>query len=116
MVSHGIFTFSPSAAEGLASSAFLLLLCNCSFSVGNVVPVLGQVSYADNRPIQSTEYRSSGVILDVKPQIRTDSIDLVIKQQLSSFAKTDILVVLQAKKVRRASAAHAPSFHEERAR
>lgn len=64
--------------------------------------MLGQVSYADNRPIQSAEYRSRGVILDVKPQIRTDSIDLVIKQQLSSFAKTDILVVLQAKKVRRA--------------
>ncbi|MCM2215386.1 type II secretion system protein GspD, partial [Klebsiella pneumoniae] len=151
---------------------------SATFSVGNEVPVLGQVSYADNRPIQSIEYRSSGVILDVKPQIRTDNIDLVIKQQLSSFAKTDtgvnnsptlikrevntevsaadgdiillgglaeskvtnadtgfsflpkgwltsssdeknktdILVVLQAKKVRRASAAHAPSSHEERAR
>jgi type II secretory pathway component GspD/PulD (secretin) len=57
--------------------------------VGNEVPVLSQVSYADNRPVQSIEYRSSGVILDVKPQIRTDNIDLVIKQQLSSFAKTD---------------------------
>ncbi|MCS5874538.1 hypothetical protein LN650_32005 [Klebsiella pneumoniae subsp. pneumoniae] len=73
------------------------------------------MSYADNRPIQSTEYRSSGVILDVKPQIRTDSIDLVIKQQLSSFAKTDILVVLQAKKSGAPAAAHAPSFHEARA-
>jgi type II secretory pathway component GspD/PulD (secretin) len=60
---------------------------SATFSVGNEVPVLGQVSYADNRPIQSIEYRSSGVILDVKPQIRTDNIDLVIKQQLSSFAK-----------------------------
>ncbi|ATI90061.1 type II secretion system protein GspD [Salmonella enterica] len=151
---------------------------SATFSVGNEVPVLGQVSYADNRPIQSIEYRSSGVILDVRPQIRTDNIDLVIKQQLSSFAKTDtgvnnsptlikrevntevsaadgdiillgglaetkvtnadtgfsflpkgwftsssdeknktdILVVLQAKKVSRTSAAHAPSSHEERAR
>ncbi|WP_321572735.1 hypothetical protein [Citrobacter koseri] len=62
--------------------------CVSHVSVGNEVPV-GQVSYADNRPIQSIEYRSSGVILDVKPQIRTDNIDLVIKQQLSSFAKTD---------------------------
>jgi len=151
---------------------------SATFSVGNEVPVLGQVSYSDNKPIQSIEYRSSGVILDVKPQIRTDNIDLVIKQQLSSFAKTDtgvnnsptlikrevntevsaadgdiillgglaeskvtnadtglsflpegwltgtsneknktdIIVVLQAQKVRRASAAHAPSSHEERAR
>nr|WP_265332039.1 hypothetical protein [Citrobacter koseri] len=39
---------------------------SATFSVGNEVPVLGQVSYADNRPIQSIEYRSSGVILDVK--------------------------------------------------
>ncbi|WHH15911.1 type II secretion system protein GspD [Escherichia coli] len=62
---------------------------SATFSVGNEVPVLSKVSYADNRPIQSIEYRSSGVILDVKPQIRTENIDLVIKQQLSSFAKTD---------------------------
>ena len=59
------------------------------FSVGSDVPVLGQVSYSDGKPVQSIEYRSSGVILDVKPQIRTDNIDLTINQQLSNFAKTD---------------------------
>ncbi|MDX7990803.1 type II secretion system protein GspD [Xenorhabdus littoralis] len=60
-----------------------------SFSVGQDVPVLGQVSYSDNKPVQSVEYRSSGVILNVQPQIRRDLIDLGINQQLSNFAKTD---------------------------
>ncbi|MEX0447817.1 type II secretion system protein GspD [Xenorhabdus sp. SGI246] len=60
-----------------------------SFSVGQDVPVLGQVSYADNKPVQSIEYRSSGVILSVQPQIRQEVIDLSINQQLSNFARTD---------------------------
>lgn len=60
-----------------------------SFSVGSEVPVLGQVSYSDNKPIQSIEYRSSGVILSVKPQIRQDLIELTIDQQISNFAKTE---------------------------
>jgi len=60
-----------------------------TFSVGSDVPVLGQVSYSDNKPVQSIEYRSSGVILNVKPHIRMDNIDLTIEQQLSNFAKTD---------------------------
>lgn len=60
-----------------------------SFSVGSDVPVLGQVTYSDNKPVQSIEYRSSGVILNVEPQIRQNLIDLSIDQQLSNFAKTD---------------------------
>lgn len=60
-----------------------------SFSVGSDVPVLGQVTYSDNKPIQSIEYRSSGVILNVQPFIRQNIIDLTIDQQLSNFAKTD---------------------------
>ncbi|WP_406850704.1 type II secretion system protein GspD [Candidatus Arsenophonus nilaparvatae] len=60
-----------------------------SFSVGSDVPVLGKVSYADNKPVQSIEYRSSGVILNVRPQIRQQGVDLTIDQQLSNFAKTE---------------------------
>lgn len=60
-----------------------------SFSVGSDVPVLGQVSYVDGRPIQSIDYRSSGVIFNVLPQIRAATIDLNIHQQLSNFAKTE---------------------------
>ncbi len=52
-------------------------------------PVLGKVSYADNRPLQSVEYRSSGVILPVTPQILADVVELTIDQQLSDFVKTD---------------------------
>lgn len=59
-----------------------------SFSVGAEVPVLGKLSYVDNRPVQSVEYRSSGVILQVRPAIRAEVIDLSIDQQLSDFVKT----------------------------
>ncbi|EGY28279.1 Type II secretory pathway, component PulD, partial [Candidatus Regiella insecticola 5.15] len=59
-----------------------------SFSVGADVPVLGKISYVDNRPVQSVEYRSSGVILQVRPAIRAEVIDLAIDQQLSDFVKT----------------------------
>ena len=52
-------------------------------------PVLGQVSYVDGRPVQSIDYRSSGVIFNVQPQIRAATIDLNIHQQLSNFAKTE---------------------------
>ena len=60
-----------------------------AFSVGAEVPVLGQVSYSDNKPVQSIEYRSSGVILSVQPEIRQDLIELNIDQQISNFAKTE---------------------------
>lgn len=60
-----------------------------SFSVGSDVPVLGQVSYAGDKPVQSVEYRSGGVILSVQPHIRQELIELTIDQQLSNFAKTE---------------------------
>lgn len=59
------------------------------FSVGSDVPVLGQVQLDRNgNAIQSVEYKPSGVIFDLKPQIRDEVIDLVISQQLSSFVVT----------------------------
>lgn len=59
------------------------------FSVGSDVPVLGAVQFDKNgNPIQSVEYKPSGVIFDLKPQIRENVIDLVINQQLSSFIPT----------------------------
>lgn len=59
------------------------------FSVGQQVPVLGAVSY-DNQgnSIQSVEYRQSGTIFTVKPDIHLDVIDLNISQELSSFVNT----------------------------
>jgi len=60
-----------------------------SFSVGAEVPVLGNVSYQTNgQPVQSVEYKNSGVILDITPTIRADSIELNIRQQLSNFIPT----------------------------
>lgn len=59
------------------------------FSVGSDVPVLGAVQFDKNgNPIQSVEYKPSGVIFDLKPQIRENVIDLTINQQLSSFIPT----------------------------
>lgn len=60
-----------------------------NFSVGSDVPVLSSVTYNDNAPIQSVEYRSSGVIFTVKPLITQQVVALDINQQLSNFAKTE---------------------------
>jgi general secretion pathway protein D len=59
------------------------------FSVGDEVPVLGQISVSSTgQPIQSVDYKSSGVIFSVTPQVRGDSIDLTVDQQISSFVQT----------------------------
>jgi general secretion pathway protein D len=59
--------------------------------VGQEVPVLGAVSYpqAGAAPVQSVEYRSSGVILGLSPVIRDAGVDLVVDQQISDFVKTE---------------------------
>lgn len=62
---------------------------NARFSVGADVPVLGAVQLDKNgNSVQSVEYKASGVILDLKPQIRGQEIELQINQQLSSFIAT----------------------------
>lgn len=59
------------------------------FAVGADVPVLGAVQLdRSGNPVQSVDYRPSGVIFDIKPLIRGDVIDLQINQQLSSFVTT----------------------------
>lgn len=60
------------------------------FSVGQDVPVLGAVTYPSGggAAIQSVEYRSSGVIFDVRPVVHASTVDLELTQQLSSFART----------------------------
>lgn len=60
-----------------------------SFSVGQDVPVLTN-SQIDNtgRLIQSVDYRQSGTILTATPEIRDDSIELSLHQELSNFTAT----------------------------
>ena len=60
-------------------------------TVGQDVPTLGAVSYPQGggQAIQSVEYRSSGVILDITPQVRDAGIDLHVVQQISDFVKTE---------------------------
>jgi type II secretory pathway component GspD/PulD (secretin) len=58
-------------------------------SVGDDVPILGSVSYDGNdRPIQSVEYKTSGVIFEISPRVREAAVDLRVNQQISSFVNT----------------------------
>lgn len=63
---------------------------NGRFTVGEDVPVLGAVTYtgAAGAPVQSVEYRSSGVIFDLYPVVHADSVDLTVMQQVSNFSVT----------------------------
>jgi type II secretory pathway component GspD/PulD (secretin) len=59
------------------------------FMAGQEVPTLGAVSYnGDGQQVQSIDYRSAGVILELHPEIREAVTDLSITQQISSFIPT----------------------------
>lgn len=60
------------------------------FTVGQDVPVIGSITYPENAaPVQSIEYRSSGVIFNVLPHVYGSTIDLDIQQQISNFVRTE---------------------------
>lgn len=60
-----------------------------TFSVGQEVPVLGAIQRSTDRPpLQSIEYRSSGVIFEVLPTVHEGTIELDIRQELSHFVQT----------------------------
>lgn len=57
--------------------------------VGQDVPVLGAVTVpANGAPVQSVNYQSSGVMLDVAPVALEDSVKLTLRQEISDFAQT----------------------------
>lgn len=59
------------------------------FSVGQDVPVLaGSQLDKNGNPLQSVEYKQSGVILTATPEIREDVIELQLQQELSNFVLT----------------------------
>lgn len=58
-------------------------------SVGSDVPVLGAVTVsASGQPVQSVDYRSSGVMLELWPSVLADLVQLGLSQQVSSFVNT----------------------------
>lgn len=63
---------------------------SASLTVGNDVPVLGAITYpiAGGAPVQSVEYRSSGVLFTIAPVVRDASISVKVDQQVSSFVAT----------------------------
>lgn len=58
-------------------------------TVDTETPILGAAQVDRNgNPVQSVEYRPSGVILDLRPDIREDVADLKVTQQISNFIPT----------------------------
>jgi len=59
------------------------------FQAGAEVPTLGNVTHTGaGQAVQAVEYRSSGVILDLRPEIHEDDIVLSVTHQLSNFQQT----------------------------
>lgn len=59
------------------------------FAVGSDVPVLGNANLDKNgNPVQSVEYKPSGIILAATPEIREGAIELAVQQEISSFTAT----------------------------
>lgn len=63
------------------------------FNSGSDVPILGSVVTNQGVTTQGIQYRSSGVIFDVQPFLFAESINLKIKQEVSSFVQTNIGVI-----------------------
>lgn len=60
------------------------------FTVGQDVPILGDVMYPQGggNAVQSVKYQSSGVIFQVTPKVRDSVVDVDLSQQMSSFVNT----------------------------
>lgn len=59
------------------------------FSVGQDVPILaGNQLDRNGNAIQQVEYKPSGIILRARPEIRKESIELELHQELSNFVTT----------------------------
>jgi general secretion pathway protein D len=61
-----------------------------SFVVGNSVPTLGSISYqgASGTPVQSVEYKDTGLTFKITPTIKKDSIDIDLTQEISDVQIT----------------------------
>lgn len=60
-----------------------------SMNSGAQVPIVGAVSIAEGgTPVQSIEYRDSGITLTVRPIVRGDLIELDVKEERSTFVRT----------------------------
>lgn len=59
-------------------------------TVGQDVPVLADAQLdKSGNPVQSVQYRPSGVIFEISPRIMRDRIELNLSQQLSNFQQTN---------------------------
>lgn len=63
---------------------------SATFTVGDKVPTIGAITYPQggSAPVQSVDYKSSGVIFTIQPQVHGEAIDVQVDQQVSSFVET----------------------------
>lgn len=62
---------------------------SATFTVGAEVPTLGSVTLSNNgTPVRSVEYRSSGTIFNIVPNVIGKNVTLDVTQQLSNFVPT----------------------------
>lgn len=59
--------------------------------VGDDVPTIGAVTVPQGgaQAVQSVEYRSAGVIVNLAPTVRQSGIEIAVDQQISNFARTE---------------------------
>jgi general secretion pathway protein D len=63
---------------------------NARLVVGQEVPTAGAVTTnGQGGTLQSVDYRQSGIIFDLAPQVFRDAVRLTLSQQVSSFVRTD---------------------------
>lgn len=59
------------------------------FSVGAVTPVAtGAVLDRNGNPVQTIEYRPSGIVLTAKPRVRSGGVELDVTQEVSAYVQT----------------------------
>lgn len=90
---NALFTiFDTESRFNIISSPILRVMDSeaGNFTVGSDVPTLGgETIERDGSRTREINYRSSGVIFDIKPIITAQGIKLKIKSELSDFTKTE---------------------------
>lgn len=93
-IAAAVSALSSRTAVEIVSAPKVVALDNrtAKLQVGDQVPVVTQSSRSSNSNdaplVTTTEYRSTGVILDVTPRISDDKVLLDVSQEVSSVAKT----------------------------
>ena len=90
VVTGYVFEVQDIAKEGSGINLLAKLLSGkLGINIGYKQNYENFITVNAGNPVQAIEYRSSGVIFDIQPTIKSNAIDLKINQQLSNFVKTE---------------------------